>query len=114
VNSNDGNTGPRHRADGPGPSSSVFTAIAPSSAAAFDALDADALEAGLERAAGQYPNMLAPDLMAVTLRKLGIKCKAIELDPAEAGPEGPDPRTFPGFRPALIQLPGARRTWLDS
>lgn len=114
MNSNDGNTGPRHRADGPGPSSSVFTAIAPSSAAAFDALDADALEAGLERAAGQYPNMLAPDLMAVTLRKLGIKCKAIELDPAEAGPEGPDPRTFPGFRPALIQLPGARRTWLDS
>lgn len=112
VKSNEDSTGSADSTDALGPSSAVFVAIAPSSADSFDALDAAALENGLERAAAQYPNMLAPDLMAVTLRKLGIKCKAIELNPAEAGPGGPDPRSFPGFRAVLIQFPGARRTWL--
>lgn len=93
---------------------SVFVAVKPTSADDFSAIDAGVLEDALNRAADQYPNMLAPDLMAVTLRKLGIKCKAIELNPAEAGPEGPDPRSYPGFRAVLIQFPGARRIWLDS
>lgn len=114
MNSNEDTTGSDDSAGAPDASSAVFVAIAPSNAATFDALDAAELESGLERAADQYPNMLAPDLIAVTLRKLGIKCKAIELNPAEAGPEGPDPRSHPGFRAVLVQFPGARRTWLDS
>lgn len=93
---------------------SVFVAVKPSSVDDFAALDGAVLEDSLNRAADQYPNMLAPDLMAVTLRKLGIKCKAIELNPAETGPEGPDPRSYPGFRAVLVQFPGARRIWLDS
>lgn len=112
MSSNEGTAGPDESAGTP--ETAVFVAIAPSSAAAFDGLDAETLEAGLDRAAAQYPNMLAPDLMAVTLRKLGIKCKAVELSPADAGPEGPDPRSFTGFRSVLIQFPGARRTWLGS
>ncbi|HEX9226001.1 MAG TPA: hypothetical protein VF885_05015 [Arthrobacter sp.] len=93
---------------------SVFVAVKPTSADAFAALDPAVIEDSLNRAADQYPNMLAPDLMAVTLRKLGIKCKAIETNPAEAGPGGPDPRDFPGFLAVLIEFPGARRIWLDS
>lgn len=90
----------------------VFVAVKPSSAEAFETLDPGALEAGLSRSMDQYPNMLPPDLVAVTLRKLDIKCKTIEL--GTAGAEEPDPRSYPGFRAALIHFPGARRVWLDS
>lgn len=90
---------------------SVFVAVKASSAGAFEALDAGALEDGMSRAMDQYPNMLPPDLVAVTLRKLDIKCKAVETDPA--GTNEPDPRSHPGFRAALIHFPGARRVWLD-
>lgn len=92
---------------------SVFVAVKPTSAEAFTALAPQVLEDALNRAADQYPNMLAPDLMAVSLRKLGIKCKAIEVNPATAGPEGPDTRSYQGFLGALIEFPGARRTWLE-
>jgi hypothetical protein len=95
------------------PGLSIYVAVKPSSAEAFDGLDPEALEAGLERAMDQYPNMMPPDLLAVTLRKLGIKCKAIETDPASSG-SGPDPLTYPGFRAVLVEFPGARRTWLDT
>lgn len=91
---------------------SVFVAVKPSSEEAFESLDPATLENGLSRAMDQYPNMLPPDLVAVTLRKLDIKCKTIEL--GTAGNEEPDPRSYPGFRAALIHFPGARRVWLDS
>lgn len=91
----------------------IFVAIRTSSAAAFDALDAGVLEDGLDRAMNQYPDMLPPDLLAVTLRKLGIKCKTLD-DPALAGHATTPVPSNPGFRSVLVRFPGARRIWLDA
>lgn len=50
------------------------------------------------------------DAIAVTLRKLKIKSKAINIDARIAGPdEGPDPPDYPGYRAVLLDFPGGRK-----
>ncbi len=60
-----------------------------------------------------YDEMLPPDVTAVALRKLGVRCKTILANPENTGHEGPDPLDYPGFRAAVMHFPGAKRTWLD-
>jgi hypothetical protein len=91
----------------------VFVAVKKTSAAAFDALEEDEIQRKVEEVMAQYDEMLPPDLTAVALRKLGIKCKTILTNPENVGPEGPDPSGYPGFRAAVMHFPGAKRTWID-
>lgn len=92
----------------------VFVAIRESSAAEFDDLDSDLIHSGLHEVRESYPLLTPSDAIAVALRKLGIKSKAIRIDAHAAGPdEGPDPRDYPGFHAVLLHFPGGRKIWLD-
>lgn len=92
----------------------VFVGIRESSAERLDALDAESIDAALEEVFENYETLPPPDAVAVALRKLGIKGKAININPHTVGPyEGPDPRDYPGFRAVLMHFPGAKRIWLD-
>lgn len=92
----------------------VFVAVRESSTYDFDALRGDTIEATLDRVREEYPALTPSDAIAVALRKLGIKSKAIRIDAHTAGPdEGPYPRDYPGFRAVLLHFPGAKRIWLD-
>lgn len=92
----------------------VFVGIRESSVYDFDALKGDTIEETLDQVREEYPALTPSDAIAVALRKLGIKSKAIRIDAHTAGPdEGPDPRDYPGFRAALLHFPGAQKIWLD-
>lgn len=92
----------------------VFVGIKESSAEELDALAAETIESALDDVLEKYETLPPPDAIAVALRKLGIKSKAININPHTAGPgEGPDPSDYPGFRGLLMHFPGARRIWLD-
>lgn len=91
----------------------VFVAVKKSSVADFDALDSDGIQRMVDEVMAQYDEMLPPDLTAVALRKLGIKCKTILANPENTGPEGPNPLDYPGFRAAVMHFPGAKRSWID-
>ncbi|MCO4263759.1 hypothetical protein NG697_12640 [Pseudarthrobacter sp. MDT3-26] len=92
----------------------VFAAIRDSSTYDLDDLKGDDIEATLDQVREEYPLLTPADAIAVALRKLGIKSKAIRIDAHTAGPdEGPNPRDYPGFRAVLLHFPGARRIWLD-
>lgn len=67
----------------------------------------------VEETMAQYDEMLPPDLIAVALRKLGIRCKTILDNPESTGPEGPNPLDYPGFRAAVMHFPGSKRAWID-
>ncbi|WP_157359195.1 hypothetical protein [Arthrobacter sp. Soil782] len=92
----------------------VFVAIKESSVKDFDSITGDTIEATLNRVRKEYPLLSPSDAIAVALRKLGIKSKAIHIDAHTAGPdEGPDPRDYPGFRAVLMHFSGGQRFWLD-
>jgi hypothetical protein len=92
----------------------VFVGIRESSTADFDDLEGDTIEATLHEVRESYPGLTPSDAIAVALRKLGIKSKAIRIDAHTAGPdEGPDPRDYPGFHGVLLHFPGGRKIWLD-
>lgn len=92
---------------------SVFVAVKDASTQAFEALDADAIERGLEDAVDAYDQLFPPDYVAIALRKLGVRCRAIELHPDHVYPDQLDSADYPGFRIAVIHFPGAERHWLD-
>lgn len=92
----------------------VFVAVRESSAYDFDALTGDTIEAMFDQIREEYPALTPADAIAVALRKLGIKSKAIRIDAHTAGPDdGPDPRDYSDFRAALLHFPGAKKIWLD-
>lgn len=92
----------------------VFVAIRESSTAEFDDLKGDLIENTLREVRESYPGLTPSDAIAVALRKLGIKSKAIRVDAHTAGPdEGPDPRDYPGFHAVLLHFPGGRKIWLE-
>lgn len=92
----------------------VFVAIKESSVGDFDGLTGDTISVTLDQVREEYPLLPPSDAIAVALRKLGIKSKAIRIDAHTAGPdEGPDPRDYPGFRAVLLHFPGGQRFWLD-
>ncbi|MGV0109027.1 hypothetical protein [Arthrobacter sp. CP30] len=73
----------------------VFIAIEASSAESVDEVGGDTIERVLDEVAASYPLVPRADAIAVALRKLGIKSKAIHIDAHTAGPgEGPDPRDY--------------------
>jgi hypothetical protein len=91
----------------------VFVAVRDSSAYDLDELRGDTIETTLGQVREEYPALTPADAIAVALRKLGIKSKAIRIDAHTAGPdEGPNPRDYPGFRAVLLHFPGAKRIWL--
>jgi hypothetical protein len=92
----------------------VFVAVRPDSAEAFDALDGETVEDGLNDMLDRFEVMPPPDALAATLRRLGIKCKTVEENPHYTGPEGPDRRFYAGFRLAVMHFPGGQRYWLDA
>ncbi|MFM9431999.1 hypothetical protein [Arthrobacter sp. MP_2.3] len=91
----------------------VFVAVKKDSVDDFEALEGDEIQRKVEEVMEQYDEMLPPDLTAVALRKLGIKCKTILTNPENTGPDGPDPLDYPGFRAAVMHFPGAKRIWID-
>lgn len=92
----------------------VFVAIKDSSARDFDALDGESIEEALDAVFAKFEVLPPPDAIAIALRQLGVRSRAIHINPHTAGAdEGPDPRDNPGYRPALIHFPGAKRFWLD-
>jgi hypothetical protein len=92
----------------------VFVGIKESSAHEFDALRGDTIETTLDQVREEYPMLTPADAIAVALRKLGVKSKAIRIDAHTAGPDdGPDPRDYPGFRAVLLHFPSAKKIWLD-
>lgn len=92
----------------------VFVAIKDTSAQDFDALEGSSIEGALDAVLEQFEMLPPPDAIATALRKLGIRSKAIQINAHTAAPnEGPDARDYPGYRPALIHFPEAKRFWLD-
>lgn len=92
----------------------VFVAVKMSSVAAFEAVESDKIQRTIEDVMEQYSEMLPPDLAALSLRKLGIKCKTIWDNPENTGPRGPDPKRHPGFKVAIMHFPGATYTWIET
>lgn len=92
----------------------VFVAVKRTSVEDFEALGRGAIQSKVEQVMAHYDEMLPPDLTAVALRKLGIKCKTILANPENTGPEGPDLLDYSGFRAAVMHYPGAKWTWIDS
>ncbi|MDJ0459916.1 hypothetical protein PUN71_022165 [Arthrobacter sp. NQ7] len=91
----------------------AFVAVRHDAQEAFDALDGKAIEDAFDQMYEKYETMQPQDALAAALRSLGIKCKTINLDAMTAGPEGPDPRDYPGFRGALVHIEGGIRRWID-
>ena len=91
----------------------VFVAVKKTSVEDFEALDSDEIQRKVEEVMAQYDEMLPPDLTAVALRKLGIKCRTILANPENTGPGGPESLGHPGFRAAVMHFPGAKRTWIE-
>ena len=91
----------------------AFVAIRNDAQEAFDALDGKAIEDTFDEMYEKYETMRPQDALAAALRSLGIKCKTINLDAMTAGPEGPDPRDYPGFRGALVHIEGGIKRWVD-
>lgn len=91
----------------------AFVAVRHDAQEAFDALDGKAIEGAFDQMYEKYETMQPQDALAAALRSLGIKCKTINLDAMTAGPEGPDPRDYPGFRGALVHIVGGIRRWID-
>ena len=89
----------------------VFTAIKASSVDDFHALDPETIDAALIEMFEKYETLLPPDGIAATLRTLGIKCKAVHVNPTTAGPEEPYPHDYPGYRLVLMHFPGAQKFW---
>lgn len=96
-----------------GPVLTAFVAIRHDAQEAFDALDGGAIEAAFDEMFTRYETMPPQDALAAALRSLGIKCKTINLDAMTAGPEGPDPLDYPGFRAAVVHIAGGIRRWID-
>lgn len=65
----------------------VFVAVRESSAYDFDALTGDTIEAMFDQIREEYAALTPSDAIAVALRKLGIKGKAIRIDAHTAGPD---------------------------
>jgi hypothetical protein len=95
------------------PLMAVFVAVKASSVDDFESLAGEDIQRKAEEVMAQYDEMLPPDLTAVALRKLGIKCKTILANPENIGPEGLDPQDYPGFRAVMMHFPGAKRTWVS-
>ncbi|GAA4034269.1 hypothetical protein GCM10023063_17800 [Arthrobacter methylotrophus] len=91
----------------------AFVAVRRDAQEAFDALDGKAIETAFDEMFEKYETMLPQDALAAALRSLGVKCKTINLDAMTAGPEGPDPRDYPGFRAAVVHIEGGIRNWID-
>lgn len=91
----------------------AFVAIRNDAQEAFDALDGQAIEDAFDQMYEKYETMPTQDALAAALRSLGVKCKTINLDAMTAGPEGPDPRDYPGFRGALVHIEGGIKRWID-
>jgi hypothetical protein len=91
----------------------AFVAVRHDAQEAFDALDGKAIEDAFDQMYEKYETMQPQDALAAALRSLGIKCKTLNLDAMTAGPEGPDPRDYPGFRGALVHIEGGIRRWID-
>lgn len=91
----------------------VFVSVKKTSVEDFEALDSDEIQRKIEEVMAQYDEMLPPDLTAVALRKLGIKCRTILANPENTGPGGQDSLSSPGFRAAIMHFPGAKRTWIE-
>lgn len=99
--------------EGHGPVLTAFVAIRNDAQEAFDALDGKAIEDAFDQMYEKYETMQPQDALAAALRSLGIKCKTINLDAMTAGPEGPDPSDYPGFRGAVVHIEGGIRRWID-
>lgn len=91
----------------------AFVAVRRDAQEAFDALDGKAIEAAFDEMFEKYPTMQPQDALAAAIRSLGVKCKTINLDAMTAGPEGPDPRDYPGFRAAVVHIENGVRNWID-
>lgn len=89
----------------------VFTAIKASSVEDFDSLGPEAIDSALIEMFEKYETLLPPDGLAATLRTLGIKCKAVHVNPRTAGPEEPYPHDYPGYRLVLMHFPGGHKFW---
>jgi hypothetical protein len=96
-----------------GPVMTAFVAVRHDAQEAFEALDGNAVEAAFDEMLEKYETMKPQDALAAGLRSLGVKCKTINLDAMTAGPEGPDPRDYPGFRAAVVHIEGGIRRWID-
>jgi hypothetical protein len=99
--------------EGHGPVLTAFVAIRHDAQEAFEALDGKAIEDSFDEMYEKYETMQPQDALAAALRSLGVKCKTINLDAMTAGPEGPDPSDYPGFRAAVVHIEGGIRKWID-
>lgn len=99
--------------DGHGSVLTAFVAVRYDAQEAFEALDGKTIETAFDEMFEKYETMQPQDALAAALRSLGVKCKTIKLDAMTAGPEGPDPLDYPGFRAAVVHIEGGIRNWID-
>ena len=86
----------------------IYAHIADSFTGALESLDPEAVAASADQAMDRHPDLSPPDVLAVGLRRQGIKCRAEHLHPDH----GVQPEQQPGFRTALFDVITGEHSWV--